>query len=315
MGVLGVLLGNAIGAGVVAGAFLWTARGDFRGSFSPKLLREILAFGLPLIPTTVSFWVLQVSDRYFLEHMAHGDEVGHYALANRVSDLLRFAFILPFSTAWGAYCIQIAAQQDGRALAGRISGAYLAALCALGSALVIVAPVAIGAFADPSYGDSIRVVAPLVYGNALYGAAHVLNLGLVVAKRTKTLAAATGIGALVNLLLNLLWIPRYGMDGAAYATVVSYFVVAVATWRSSSRLYAVPLPWRSLVPTVAGCSALVAISLTIPPGGGAKGALISAGLALGCLGLPFLAKAIPFPELRRRLGDLVRASATGPEKL
>ena len=66
-------------------------------------------------------------------------------------------------------------------------------------------------------------------------------------KRTKVLPFLTGVAGLTNIALNLYWIPRYGMMGAAYATLVSYFLLFLLAHFAAQYFYRIPYNYRKML--------------------------------------------------------------------
>jgi O-antigen/teichoic acid export membrane protein len=85
----------------------------------------------------------------------------------------------------------------------------------------------------------------------------VLAIGIGRARRTQLNWVVTGIAAAINIALNIVLIPRYGMIGAAIATLVAYVVLFVGMWVRARSVYPVPYQWRRVL-TLAG----LAVALT-----------------------------------------------------
>jgi O-antigen/teichoic acid export membrane protein len=73
--------------------------------------------------------------------------------------------------------------------------------------------------------------------------AYYFDLAFQLARQTRPLVGISLIGATLNLVLNLLWIPRYGMFGAAWATVTTFVMALFASAILGRRYVTMPLPW------------------------------------------------------------------------
>ena len=109
----------------------------------------------------------------------------------------------------------------------------------------------------------------------------------------------TGAGAAVNVALNLILIPTYGMMGAAIATVAAYTTMAVGMAWWSQRIYPVPYQWRRVATATFGAVALAILGKLLDVG-------LPAAIAL-TLVYPLVLLALGFanPDERRRLTRLV----------
>ena len=98
--------------------------------------------------------------------------------------------------------------------------------------------------AAPAFEESSRVVGPLAFSAVAFAAYIVVAIGVGRAKRTQFNWVVTGAAAAVNIGLNLILIPPYGMMGAAVATIAAYSVMFVGMVWWSQRIYPVPYQWR-----------------------------------------------------------------------
>jgi O-antigen/teichoic acid export membrane protein len=101
-------------------------------------------------------------------------------------------------------------------------------------------------------------VALLAFAFAIYAGYTVLAIGSGRARRTQMNWVVTGIGAAVNVGLNFVLIPRYGMVGAAISTAIAYLILFVGMWIYAQSVYPVAYQWRRNVTAV-----LLAIALTV----------------------------------------------------
>ena len=156
----------------------------------------------------------------------------------------------------------------------------------------------------PTFAESSRVVGPLAFSAVAFAAYIVVAIGVGRAKRTQFNWVVTGAAAAVNIALNLLLIPPYGMMGAAIATIAAYaaMFVGMAWW--SQRIYPVPYQWRRVVTAAAAGIALVAVGKLA---GGGLAVAAPARLALPARAAP--ARLLPAgrAERDRRVASASRA--------
>ena len=126
-----------------------------------------------------------------------------------------------------------------------------------------------------------------------------ISIGVGRARRTQFNWVVTGIAGVVNLGLCFGLIPRYGMMGAAVATIASYVVMFVGMAWWSQRVYPVPYQWRRV-----GTAAAVAVVIVTAGKLAQTGLVVSALLALA-YPLALAPFAFYLPVERRRLRALV----------
>jgi O-antigen/teichoic acid export membrane protein len=167
--------------------------------------------------------------------------------------------LVAFRTAWPAFAFSIEDDGDARRTYGFVLTYLLFVACWLSLALGSLAPWIVQLLArDESFWAGADVVAPLAFAGALWGAYTVVAIGIGRLRRTQFNWVITGAAALVNVSLNLLLVPRYGIEGAAAAAVAAFALMFVAMAVYAQRLYPVPYQWRR-VATVLG----TAVALTI----------------------------------------------------
>ena len=245
--IAGMLAANLAAAGYGAIAM----RRDLGRALSRFELRRMLAFGLPLVPAALALWALALIDRLMLSSLADLDDVGQYAVANRVASVIQLG-ATGFLLALGPYLL--ATYAESRELEKTLRGRTLTYLAfTLGFAGLVVTLLSHEAVAvlAPDYGDASRAVGPVAFGWVAFGLASLLMAGITLARRTTYFAVLAGAAALLNIGLNLVLIPLWGMLGAALATAIAYGALAAMYYPVAQRVYPTPYEPVKLVLVVA----------------------------------------------------------------
>jgi O-antigen/teichoic acid export membrane protein len=264
-GPLGVIVGNFTGTLLVYLALLGFRREQLGLELSRPLLREMNRFGLPLVPSALFLWATNFSDRFFLVSLTDTTEVGLYSVGVRIASAM-VLLLTAFRMAWPAFAYSI--EDDGEAR--RTYAFVLSYLVAIASwaalGLAVLSPWLVAWLAAPSFAESSRVVGPLAFAAVALAGYVVVVIGIGRTKRTRFNWVVTGAGAAVNVALNLALIPRYGMMGAAVATIGAYVVMfaGIAWW--SQRVYPVPYQWRRVATAVGAALALAAAAKALDLG-------------------------------------------------
>ncbi len=297
-GPLGVIVGNFSGTLIVYLALLGYRREQLGLQFDRGLLREMNRFGLPLVPTALFLWMTNFSDRFFLVWLADVAEAGLYSVGVRVASAM-VLLLTAFRMAWPAFAYSIRDEGEARRTYAFVL-TYLTVLTAwVALALTLLSPWLVDLLAADRFAESSRVVGPLAFSTVAYAAYVVIAIGVGRARRTQFNWVVTGVAAVVNVLLNLLLIPTYGMMGAAIATVAAYSTMAIAMAWWSQRIYPVPYQWRRVVTASAGAVGLAAV------GKGLDGGIAVAIVLIALYPPVLLALGFTNPGERRRLWALV----------
>jgi O-antigen/teichoic acid export membrane protein len=299
-GPLGVIVGNFTGTLVVYLALLGYRREQLGLQFDRALLRRMNRFGWPLVPSALALWATNFSDRFFLVKLADVQEVGRYSLAVRIASAM-VLLLTAFRTAWPAFAYSIEDDEEARGTYGYVL-TYLLFLCSwIALALSLFAPwlVRLLAPTNEDFWPAARVVPELAFAAVAFAGYIVMAIGVGRARRTQFNWVVTGAAAVLNVALNLILIPPYGMLGAAIATVAAYSLMFVGMTLNAQHVYRVPYQWRRVVTAVG-----VAVALTLV----GKWRDVSLALALALVAAyPFVLLALGFylPSERMRLRRLV----------
>lgn len=296
-GAPGMLIGQLVGAGVsfLVAIFLVVRIAGLR--FQRTLVRPAVRFGAPLAPHAVSGWALRLADRWLIGLLiglpaaqALG-QLGAYSLGYQLGYVIT-VLVSSFNTAWSPWFFRIGNTSQAPALFSKMTTLVMAGLAAVGVAVAVLAPQIVAVIARPQYAAAADVLPIIAMASVLYGMYTMLSVVVFYAKATARLAMITVSAGVLNVVVNVVLIPPFGILGAAWATFAAYAWFAGATWWFSRTVYPVRLEVRRLaVLAVAGAAALGLASLTSATGSdlGAAGlrVLIALGFAVvaGLVGL------------------------------
>ncbi len=297
-GAIGAVIGNFLGTLTVYLALLGYRRYQLGFQFDRRLLRAMNHFGMPLVPAALALWAINLIDRFFINGYKGQAENGVYSLAVRISSVIIFV-MTAFQLAWPAFAYSIKDDGEAKRTYSYVLTYLLFATCWLSLTLGVLAPWIVHLL-DPKhhFGRSAEAVPLLCFATAAYSGYSVLAIGIGRMRQTQFNWVVSGAAALVNVALNIALIPRYGMMGAAVATLAAYVALFLGMWLRSRRVYAVPYQWRRLLTL-----ATVAAGLTIL---GRELGSLPVAIALS-LAYPFVLLPLGFyqpaelAKLRRRL--------------
>jgi O-antigen/teichoic acid export membrane protein len=263
--------------------------------FDRGLLRAMNRFGLPLVPSALALWAINFVDRFFLAVFKGQSEVGVYSLAVRASSVIVFMMVA-FRLAWPAFAYSIEDETLAKRTYAFVLTYLLLVCCWVSLVLGLLSPWIVRLLApnQPSFYRASEAVGILAFAGTAYAGYTVLAIGIGRAKRTQFNWIVTGAGALVNVVLNLLLIPPYGMMGAAVSTAAAYVAIFVGMTLNAQHVWPVPYQWRRVLTL-----SLVAVTLL------ALGKAVDASLPLAvalCLVYPVVLLPLRFylpAELRR----------------
>jgi O-antigen/teichoic acid export membrane protein len=256
-GPLGVLVGNFSGTLAVYAVLLAYRRTQLGLEFDRAVFRRMTAWGMPFVPSVIALNAIDFSDRFFLVRLRDQHELGLYAIGMRISAALLF-LLAAFRTAWPAFAYSIRDDDEAKRTYGFVLTyvTFFSSWAALG--LGLCSPWLVRLLTTPDFYGGSRVVALLAFAFVIFGAYVIVVTSIGRAGRRGSNWIVTGAAALLNVVLNLILIPPYGMTGAAISMVASYFAMFLGiTWKAQ-RVFRVHYQWRRV-----GLSVGTAVALTV----------------------------------------------------
>jgi O-antigen/teichoic acid export membrane protein len=265
-GVSGVLLAILIGSGLSALFGVAIVGRDIVGRFSWSELRRMVHYGAPLVPAAAAMWGLTFLDRVMLSQLGSFSETGEYAVGSRYATVLMFA-VTTFMTAYVPFVLALW-QDDAEAerqVRGRVLTYTTLALVTGGLVLSLFARELTTVIA-PGYDRAYQIVGVLSTGVAVYGVASVAAAGISLSRQTKYVGIYTVVAVALNVALNLLLIPAWGMVGAAVSTAAAYCLLAVLYYWKAQQLYPTPYMLRRVVTILlVGCPLMGVGAISMHP--------------------------------------------------
>lgn len=229
MGSQGYLLA-VICADALSSIFLFVAVGMWRNirfkNYNWALLKKMLRFCLPLVPALMFWWVTNASDRYFISFMRGSAENGLYAAAYKVPTLVAI-FSTVFTEAWQISAVTDGQDKNRNLFFTNVFSSLSGVSFIMGGGIIIFCRLIMSVLVDKSYFVAWQYIPILVCATVLSCLAAFQNTIYMVEKKTIQSLLTMLLGAGGNLALNALFIPKYGPQGAAFATFLSYLCVFV----------------------------------------------------------------------------------------
>lgn len=268
-------------------------------SVSGPLSMDLLKFGVPLLLTELSYLLLSYVDRYMIVAFHGEDLLGLYSVGYNLPSYINELVMFSLSYAVVPIYTELYATKGREATEAFLSRAlryYVMAvvpLCALYAAVSedLLVVLASHKYAEASIFSPIILVALVVLGmNSLLAA------GLYLQKRTKQMLGIMAAALLVNVLANVLLLPRYGATGAAFSTLIATLVSSVLTWRLARAHIRLQLPLGTAAFYLLVALAMLAVAWPVATGHAWSNVLAKSA---ACVVLLMLVVVWREPEARR----------------
>ena len=231
--------------------------------FSLPKLKNMIKYGIPYIPGGLGMFIIHFVDRFLLQRFTSLSEVGIYSLGYKFGMILNPLVNDAFFSIWKPKMFELAERKDARDIYSVMFTYFLfiEIFLALGISVLIKDVLVI--ISDPGYHAAYKVVPLILLSYVLWGSYFQVQIGILLKKKTRYIAYVVAVSAAANLALNFLLIPRIGIWGAAFSTLVSFGLTTVLTYVISNRMYPVKYEFGRIFKLLGLAVALYLISLGV----------------------------------------------------
>lgn len=228
--ILGLALVEFIG--YIALFFQQVSRG--KKLFSKKYWLYALGFNIPLIPHYLSQTVLNSADRIMIKDMVGSSEAGIYSLAYSVS-LIMTLFNTALLQTMNPWIYQKIKAKKNKEIAP-VAYATLIFIAVVNLLLIALAPEVVSIFAPESYHEAIYVIPPVAMSVFFMYMYDLLAKFAFYYEKTTFIMVASVVGAILNIILNYIFIGIFGYQAAGYTTLVCYIAYCVCHYYFMNRV-------------------------------------------------------------------------------
>ncbi len=235
----------------------------FKGRINLALNRKLFAYGIPLIGYELLWSVFSYGDRVQINYFLGTEAVGYYSAASNLCIYIQTVFVASIATAITPMYMD-RWESEGR----EATESFLA--LAMRYYFFLAIPAAIGVtaigkdlitfLAGDKYAEGHRVIPYILVGMLIDGTSAITAAGLKIEKRTKLMLAIVASVVILNLGLNVVLIPQFGIEGAAIATLISFLCYTAVNRHFGRKILAVKF---DVVPILSYLAAGVVMYLAV----------------------------------------------------
>lgn len=195
----------------------------FRG-LDFNITKSMMKYAIPLIPNTILWWITNMSDRYIVKAVCGAGENGLYAAAYKIPSIIMLVSGI-FMDAWQISAIT--EQKQRNRFYTKVVSMYSMLLFLMASGVILFTKVIPRVLFAEDFYIAWKYIPLLVMSIVFTCLVNFMGSIYMVEKKSVRSLMTAALSAAINLGLNLWWIPLYGVNGAAAATLVCYLVVFV----------------------------------------------------------------------------------------
>jgi len=218
-----------------------------------EFLKPMLKFAIPYLPASIAATIVQVIDRPIVLALTNEETLGIYQ-ANYKLGIFMMLIVQMFQFAWQPFLLNTAKEKNAKEIFSKVLTLFLIA----SSIVWLILSLFIEDIAKIKFYGNVSLIGykfwgglsivPIILLAYLFNGMYVnFQAGLYIEEKTKYFPIVTGSGALVNIVVNILLIPVFGIMGAALATLASYMVMAITLFLFSQKFYKIKYEYEKIL--------------------------------------------------------------------
>lgn len=189
-----------------------------------KLLKEMYKYSIPLVPNGISWWIVNVSDRSIVSFVLGASANGLYAISNKFPTIISSLTGI-FNLSWSESASLHINSPDRDEFFSDISNTVMKLFVALGVGMIACMPFVFPIMINSKYNGAYNYIPPLVLATVFNVAICLYSQIYLAKKMSKQVASTTIMGAIINILINVVFIKIIGLYAACISTAISYFIM------------------------------------------------------------------------------------------
>lgn len=226
-GIIGVYKSYIYSNAIILVYLLAISLRSYKPVIDKEMLKKMLKFSGGYIPASIASTILTLSDRYFLANYKNYSDTGIYSIGYKFGMLIEPLFVLPFKYIFAPYKFQVWRDRDAQEKLNNMFIKYHFIGCFFILLISFYCKSIIIIFTSKEYLLAYKLVPIIALSYFLYEMNSFYSLGIEIKNKTYLESYILIFGGIVNIILNILLIPRYSMYGATISTIISYIFMNI----------------------------------------------------------------------------------------
>ncbi len=213
-------------------------------AFSPSMMKDMLIYGIPLLGNELVYTILSLGDRYIIQWQLGSEPLGEYAAAYNLCEYVKMMLVISLFQAIRPMYFKLWAEKgkaETQVFVEKSLYFYLLICFPVVAGVSLIGPALLTLLTSGKYSEGAVVIPYIIAGLMVYGAHSMLGAGIMI-KKSSVLVWITLAAAIVNIVLNFILIPYFGIEGAAIATLLAYLLMTVLEASYSQKILPVLFP-------------------------------------------------------------------------
>lgn len=190
------------------------------------LIKRMLHYSLPMIPDSLSWWIVNVSDRTIISFIIGNSANGIYAISSKFSNITS-TFVQVFNMSWQENASISINNDDKNTYFSKVLNDSYCFFYSISLILMVTVRILFPLIISHEYVEGVEYIPILLLSNLFNAMAIVTGAVYIAEKKTSRVAISTMAGAIINILINLMLIRNIKLWAACISTLISYIVLTI----------------------------------------------------------------------------------------
>lgn len=216
--------------------------GNIKKIFSKEWSKKILKYSLPLIPYTGGILILTYTDRFFIKYFYNFEYAGIYSIGAKIATILS-AVLTGFRNSWGPYFHSTIYDKNSKQNYAKVFDVFMFVGTFLIIGIILFSKELILLISTKEYLSTKFTIPLLLISSLIFNLQYFL-LGIYIKNKTYFLTISASIAIILNIILDIILIPKFNIIGAALATMISFVLMFIINMNISQKLFLIPYKFK-----------------------------------------------------------------------
>lgn len=241
---IGILKAKLIANACMLPIYLYIIKRESMFQLDKAIIKSIYLFSLPMMPILLTTWVMNMSNRVFIENYFTLQEVGIFSIASKLSSVATILLGALF-TAYNPMFYRLA--NDGNQLAAKnklqqLNQLLVGAIFIVSFIVVLFSKEAVFIL-NSRYQGAVLYIPILILANVINYLAGIYSLMIYQNKKSSVIMYIYIIGAIFSIIFNYVLVPQFGAFGASWVNVIASLMILLLSIYYAKKNYYIPLQY------------------------------------------------------------------------
>lgn len=211
-----------------------------------KIIKEILLYSLPMIPNSLSWWIVSVSDRTIISMFLGLSMNAIYTVSCKFSNILNSIFSI-ISMSWQENATLHINDNDRDNYFSKMINYIFMGFATISLLIISILPFVYNIIIGSNYLSSYKYIPILLYSNSWNVLIGLIGGIYIAKKKTKEIANTTIVSAILNIIINLILLKFIGLYAACVSTLLSYMIMSIYRYHDCQKYVKLKLKFKEII--------------------------------------------------------------------